>query len=63
MAAAISDCDVSLCRGMGWGTYEAMRQYGIRPIVTDIAEIEAAVQAYLVTWMARFLNIDAWSTR
>jgi len=43
MAAAISDCDVSLCRGMGWGTYEAMRQYGIRPIVTDIAEIEAAV--------------------
>lgn len=47
MAAAISDCDVLLCRGMGWGAYEAMKQYGIRPIVTDIAEIQAAVRAYL----------------
>ena len=47
MAEAIADCDVLLCRGMGWGAYEAMKAYGIRPIVTDIAEIEAAVQAYL----------------
>lgn len=47
MAAAISDCEVLLCRGMGWGAYEAMKQYGVRPIVTDIADIEAAVQAYL----------------
>lgn len=47
MAEAIADCDVLLCRGMGWGAYEAMKGYGIRPIVTDIAEIDAAVQAYL----------------
>lgn len=47
MAAAISDCELLLCRGMGWGAYEAMRQYDIRPIVTDIAEIDAAVRAYL----------------
>lgn len=47
MAVAIADCDVLLCRGMGWGAYEAMKGYGIRPIVTDIAEIETAVQAYL----------------
>jgi len=47
MAESIADCDVLLCRGMGWGAYEAMKGCGIRPIVTDIAEIEAAVQAYL----------------
>lgn len=47
MAAAIADCQVLLCRGMGWGAYESMKQAGITPIVTDIGDIEAAVQAYL----------------
>lgn len=47
MAASIPDCQVLLCRGMGWGAYESMRQAGITPIVTDIPEIEAAVRAYL----------------
>jgi len=47
MAASIADCQVLLCRGMGWGAYESMKQAGIRPIVTDIADIEAAAKAYL----------------
>jgi predicted Fe-Mo cluster-binding NifX family protein len=47
MASAISDCDVLLCRGMGWGAYESMKQSGIETIVTDISKIEEAVQAYL----------------
>ena len=47
MAAAIADCQVLLCRGMGWGAYESMKQEGIETIVTDIANIEEAVQAYL----------------
>lgn len=47
MAAAIADCQVLLCRGMGWGAHESMKQAGITPIVTDIAEIDVAVQAYL----------------
>ncbi len=47
MASAISDCQVLLCQGMGWGAYESMKQYGIQTIVTDIANIEEAVQAYL----------------
>lgn len=47
MAEAISDCDVLLCRGMGWGAYEGMKQAGIEAIVTDIGNIEEAVQAYL----------------
>ncbi len=47
MVVAIADCQVLLCRGMGWGAYESMKKAGITPIVTDIAEIDAAAQAYL----------------
>ena len=47
MAQAIADCEVLLCRGMGAGAYESMKQAGIRPIVTDISGIDEAVQAYL----------------
>jgi predicted Fe-Mo cluster-binding NifX family protein len=47
MAATIADCEVLLCRGMGAGAYESMKQAGIRPIVTDIPNIDEAVQTYL----------------
>ena len=47
MAAAISDCEVLLCRGMGRGAYISMEEANIRPIVTDIAALTQAVQAYL----------------
>lgn len=47
MAAAISDCDVLICGGMGWGAYQAMQSYGIKPIVTDLVNVDDAVQAYL----------------
>lgn len=47
MAEAIADCEALLCRGMGRGAYESMQQRGIRPVVTDIAEIDAAVMAYV----------------
>jgi len=47
MVAAIADCNVLLARGMGAGAYEYLRQAGIRPIITDIARIDDAVQAYL----------------
>lgn len=47
MAAAIADCQVLLARGMGAGAYQSMEQAGIRPIVTDISNIDAAVHAYL----------------
>ena len=46
MAESIADCQVLLCRGMGMGAYESMQVRGIRPIVTDIAEIGEAVMAY-----------------
>ena len=47
MAAAIADCDVLLARGMGAGAYASMQQAGIRPVVTDIPTIDAAVATYL----------------
>jgi predicted Fe-Mo cluster-binding NifX family protein len=47
MAEAISDCQVLLTGGMGWGAYEAMKSYGIEPIVTDVKNIDEAVGLYL----------------
>ena len=47
MAAAIADCEVLLAGGMGAGAYESMKQASIRPIVTDIASVDEAVQAYI----------------
>ena len=47
MAEAISDCQVLLAGGMGWGAYESMQSYNIKPIVTDVKSIDEAVQLYL----------------
>lgn len=47
MAEAIVDCEALLCRGMGTGAYESMKARNIRPVVTDIADIEEAVLAYV----------------
>ncbi|NJD59010.1 MAG: dinitrogenase iron-molybdenum cofactor biosynthesis protein [Anaerolineales bacterium] len=47
MAQAITDCQVLLCRGMGMGAYESMKEYGIKPIVTSIVTIDEAIKAYL----------------
>jgi predicted Fe-Mo cluster-binding NifX family protein len=46
MAAAIEDCEAILCRGMGMGAYQSMQARGIRPVVTDIANIDEAALAY-----------------
>lgn len=47
MAQAIADCKALLCGGMGMGAYESMRQLNIQPVVTDLSDIEAAVQAFI----------------
>lgn len=47
MAEAISGCEALLCQGMGYGAYQSMEQVGIRPIVTDIRDIDEAVKAYI----------------
>ncbi|HPC05741.1 MAG TPA: NifB/NifX family molybdenum-iron cluster-binding protein [Anaerolineaceae bacterium] len=47
MATAIADCKALLCGGMGMGAYESMRQLNIQPVVTDIVDIDEAVQAFI----------------
>ena len=47
MAQAIIDCEALLCGGMGMGAYESIKALNIRPVVTDIADIDDAVTAYL----------------
>ncbi len=47
MAEAISDCEALLCRGMGMGAYQSMQIRGIRPVVTDISDIDEAIKAYI----------------
>jgi len=47
MAETIKDCQIILARGMGEGAYTNMQEYGIKPIVTDIENIDKAVQAVI----------------
>ena len=47
MAGTIADCEVLICGGMGMGAYESMRRLNIQPIVTDLKDIDAAVQEYI----------------
>ena len=47
MAEAINDCEVLIAGGMGWGAYESLKGYGIRPIITDVGDIREAVVRYI----------------
>ena len=47
MFEPILDCQIVLARGMGMGAYQGLLQNGIRPILTDIADIETAVLAVI----------------
>lgn len=47
MAEAIKDCSILLARGMGNGAYQSMMQLDIKPVVTDIKNIDEAVQAVI----------------
>jgi predicted Fe-Mo cluster-binding NifX family protein len=47
MAGAISDCQVLISGGMGWGAYESMSGYNIEAVVTDISSADEAVRLYI----------------
>jgi predicted Fe-Mo cluster-binding NifX family protein len=47
MVAVIADCQVLPARGMGAGAFASMQQAGIEPVVTDVENIDAAVEAYV----------------
>jgi len=46
MAQSIGDCQVLIAGGMGWGAFESLKSY-IDPIVTDVTNIDEAVNLYL----------------
>ncbi len=43
----ISDCQVLIAGGMGWGAFEALKSRNIDVIITDVQDIEEAVKLYL----------------
>ena len=47
MAGPISDCEALICGGMGMGAYQSMLKLNIKPIVTELRDIEEAARAYL----------------
>jgi predicted Fe-Mo cluster-binding NifX family protein len=47
MTQAIADCKILLARGMGRGALVSLQQLGIQAVLTDLADIQEAVQAYL----------------
>ena len=51
MLVPIADCEALITRGMGMGAHISLKEHGIQPIITDIREIQAAVDAYLAGTM------------
>jgi predicted Fe-Mo cluster-binding NifX family protein len=47
MMDTISDCQILLARGMGQGAHSSLRERNIRPVLTDIQDIQEALDAYL----------------
>ena len=47
MLAPIEECQVLLTRGMGRGAHISLQEHDIQPIITDILEIQTALEAYL----------------
>lgn len=47
MTEAIADCEVVIGGGMGMGAFRSMQSLGIKPVLTDLDDIETAVQSYL----------------
>jgi len=47
MMANIRDCQVLLAGGMGMGARASLQAIGIKPILTSLREIDAAVAAFL----------------
>jgi predicted Fe-Mo cluster-binding NifX family protein len=47
MITPIADCQALLTRGMGKGAHLSLQEHDIQPIITDIQNIQSALEAYL----------------
>ena len=48
MIEPINDCQFLIARGMGTGAYRRLESSGIHPIITDVEDIEEAINSYLI---------------
>lgn len=46
MLESISDCEAVICGGMGRGAYQSMQVKGIKPLVTEMHQVDQAALAY-----------------
>lgn len=56
MIESIDDCQVVFARGMGRGAFNKLTSSGIRPIITEVSDIESAVNNYLAGTLANHLE-------
>jgi predicted Fe-Mo cluster-binding NifX family protein len=47
MIATIEDCDIVICGGMGRGAYQSINSLGKQVFMTDMDNIQDALQGYL----------------
>jgi predicted Fe-Mo cluster-binding NifX family protein len=47
MMANITDCQLLIAGGMGWGAQESLKQAGIAVHMTDVENIDEAIQMYV----------------
>jgi predicted DNA-binding protein (UPF0251 family)/predicted Fe-Mo cluster-binding NifX family protein len=47
MMANITDCQLLIAGGMGWGARESLKQGGIEALITDVNNIDEAIQLYI----------------
>ena len=47
MLAVIADCQAVLAGGMGQGLYQNLQQAGIRPVLTEVEDIQEAIRAFI----------------
>ena len=47
MIEIISDCQAMIAGGMGWGAYESLKNQDIDTVITDVKDMDKAVELYL----------------
>jgi predicted Fe-Mo cluster-binding NifX family protein len=47
MMANIMDCQLLIAGGMGWGAQVSLKQSGIESLITDVDNIDEAIQLYI----------------
>jgi predicted DNA-binding protein (UPF0251 family)/predicted Fe-Mo cluster-binding NifX family protein len=52
MIANITDCQVLIAGGMGWGAQQSLKSAGIETVATEVKDIDEAVKLYLAGALA-----------